>query len=437
MRIVALFPAFIVLAVMIILPFIIAIYVYRDAKRRGMNAILWTLVAAAAPALIGLIVYLLVRGNHSDLRCPKCDTPVKEQFVLCPKCGIKLRASCPNCATPVEPDWKVCPKCTQPLDEVQTDVQMPVRAKDRSIWKVLVIVLIIPVLLIAILALNLSVSFSGGSSSFREVSVEEYYEEMNTEGFATEAVIAGRVRAWIDSIEVTENKAYALRYDYSTDNGKEYFFLVYVPHAGNQINSGMGQSSSIFGTTLTLELQQTGNSGYLFNITSSADKAPNLKIVLDGKKIPCEVTTVDYNPTLFYIVPQYGELEPGATDFFMPERISVVKLINNHNEGVVEVTDEDIALDILVGIDSAPYLDLEHDMYRKQDGSGGYDFKDGFDITIEYKVHEDLVLHDDMLHCLVLKQNGGYYIIDDRPDDGQFIREIDEAFYNELASLFD
>ena len=434
---IAIFPVFLVLAIAIIVPFIIGFYVYRDARQRGMNAILWALVAAVAPALIGLIVYLLVRGDYSNLRCPNCDALVKEQFVVCPKCGTKLRASCPNCATPVELDWAVCPKCTQPLTEVQMDVRNPIRAKDKSIWKVLAIVLIVPILLIAVLVLSLSASFAGGSSSFREVSVEEYYEIMNREGYASEAVIAGKVEEWLDSIEPETNHAYALRYDYSTEAGNEYFFLVYVPEAGYQINSGMGQSSSIFGTTLTLELQRTGISGYLFNITSSADKAPNLKIVLDGKRIPCDVTTVEYNPTLFYIVPQYDKLDPEAADFFMPERITVVKLISNHNEGAVVVEDEDIALDILVGIDSAPYLDWEHDIYPKHDGSGGYDFKDGFDIIIEYQVHDDLVLHGDMLHCLVLEQNGGYYIIDDRPNDGRFIREIDESFYNELSSLFE
>lgn len=436
MSVVASIPAFIILVILMILPFIIGAYVYRDAKRRDMNALLWTLVAVAAPALIGLIIYLLVRGNYSDLRCPRCDTMVKEHFVVCPKCGAKLHAACPNCATPVEPDWRVCPKCTQPLPEYQTDVQIPVHAKDTSLWKVLAIVLIIPILLITILTLSLSASFAGGSSSFKEISMEEYYEEMSREGYASEAVIAGNVRNWLNNLEIEKDHAYALRYDYSTESGNEYFFLVYIPEAGNQMYSGMGQSSSIFGTTLTLDLQRTGNSGYLYHLTSSADKVPNLKIKLDGKRIPCEVTTVDYNPTLFYIVPQYAKLDPESPDFWLPERITVVKLINNHNEGAVAVQDEDTAKDILVGIDSAPYLDWEHDIYPKHDGSGGYDFRNGFDIIIEYRVHEDLVLHEDMLHCLAMEQNGSYYIIDDRPVDGRFIREIDEAFYNKLHDLF-
>ena len=297
------FPGFIVLAIVIVVPFIVSFYVYRDAKRREMNAAVWALVAFAAPALLGLIVYLLVRGNYSDLRCPKCDTLVKEQFVVCPKCGTKLRASCPRCAMPVEPDWKVCPKCTQPLTDVQMEVRIPVRKKDKSIQKVLAIVLIVPVLLIAFLVFSFSASFAGGSSSFREVSVDEYFEEMQAEGSASQSVIAENVHNWLNSIETDENHAYALRYDCATDAGNEYFFLVYVPQAGYQINSEMGQSSSIFGTTLTLNLKRSGNSGVFFNIISSADKTPNLKIVLDDKQIPCDVTAVNYNPTLFYIVP--------------------------------------------------------------------------------------------------------------------------------------
>lgn len=285
-------------------PLTIGAYVYRDAGRRGMNALLWALVAAAAPALIGLIVYLLVRGNYSDLRCPQCDAPVKEQFVVCPRCGAKLRPACPACAMPVELDWKVCPKCAQPLADVQMDVQRPVRENDRSIWKVLAIVLLVPTLLIAVLALGFTAYISSGSSSFREVSVDEYFEEMHTEGAAAEAVIAEKVEEWMNGLDTESDHAYALRYDYAAETGNEHFFLIYIPSAGDQTHSGMGQSGSIFGTTLTLELQSTGNSGTLFCVTSSADRAPKLKVILDGRKIPCDVTTVDYNPTLFFIVSQ-------------------------------------------------------------------------------------------------------------------------------------
>lgn len=42
-----------------------------------------------------------------------------------------------------------------------------------------------------------------------------------------------------------------------------------------------------------------------------------------------------------------------------------------------------------------------------------------------------------MQHCLVFEQDGCYYIIDDRPNEGRIIRETDEAFYNKLTALFE
>ncbi len=97
-------PAMIVLALIIILPFIVGFFVYRDARQRDMNALLWAFVAALVPAFMGLIIYFLVRGNYANLRCPQCGTPVKESFTVCPKCGAKRRPSCPNCKAPVESD---------------------------------------------------------------------------------------------------------------------------------------------------------------------------------------------------------------------------------------------------------------------------------------------------------------------------------------------
>ncbi len=432
-----LIPVLLIFLIFVLLiPIAIGVYVYRDANRRGMNALLWALVAALVPSLIGLIIYLLVRGNYSDLHCPRCETPVTDRFVVCPKCGAKLRPSCPNCSSPVEPDWRLCPHCAQPLPEVQNDVQVPVRAKDRSIWKILVIVILVPILLIALLVLGFcAFSFAGGSSSFQETTFMEYEKEMDT---AAEKAIATEVMEWLDEIRpaMTLNQAYALRYDHETDTGHEYYFAVYVPGTSSSHTHSFGQSGSIFGTTLTLELNWTGNDSGFFHVVSSADKAPKLKIKVDGKNIPCTVTEVDYNPTVYYIVPRYDEPEPGSADFFMPERISVVKIDDNVNVGVYEVEHEDLSLNILVGIDSAPYLELEHDIYGNPDGTGGYDFKDGFEIIIEYEVHEDLVLHEDMLRCLALEQNGTYYLIDDRPDNGRTIREIDKEFYEQLEALF-
>lgn len=280
-----------ILIMFISLPFIIGVYVYRDAARRGMNALLWALVAVFAPSLVGLLIYLLVRGNYSDLRCPRCGAPVDERFVVCPQCGVKLRPSCPNCAMPVEPDWKLCPRCTQPLPERQTDIVPPVREKDRSIWKVLIIVLIVPVLLLALLLLAMRVSPGGGSTGVRTVTTNEYYDEMAARGRED---VAAKVKNWAENTDFTVRSAYALRYTNSYD---QHFFLVYIPSTGKPTHTSIGQSSSIFGTTLTLELNSSGGEIAFFSLYSHAEKPPKLKIKMDGKTLPCEVTTVDFDPT--------------------------------------------------------------------------------------------------------------------------------------------
>ena len=428
-------PVAIVLALIIILPVTVGFFVYRDARQRDMNAILWAFVAALAPAFIGLIVYLLVRGNYANLRCSQCNTPVTETYVVCPRCGAKLRPSCPNCKAPVEPDWKVCPRCTTPLPEFQDDIQAPVRPRDRTGWKILLVILLIPLLLILFAAFGLMGLRGSGSVSMQEVSRDEYDEEMES---LSQGEAAEKVQEWLDGLNQpgTRAAAHALRYDYFNGSSTEYYFLVYVPGGSNSPHYGFGQSSSIFGTTLKLELESTSNDGTLFNLRSSAEQAPNLKITLGGERIACTVDPVDFNPTVYYIVPQYDELEPGAADIFMPERISVVRIVGNANAGVVEIQDDDVALDILAGIDSAPYLDLEHDIYGKPDGSGGYDFKDGFEIRIEYQTHDELLSHGDMLTCLAFEQDGSYYLIDDRPDNGRIFRQLEEALYHQLEALF-
>ena len=66
--------SFVYLAVLIVVPILVGVYVFRDASRRGMNAALWTLIAVLVPILVGFIIYLLVRGNYPDLKCPQCGT---------------------------------------------------------------------------------------------------------------------------------------------------------------------------------------------------------------------------------------------------------------------------------------------------------------------------------------------------------------------------
>jgi zinc-ribbon domain len=92
-------------------------YVYRDAKRRGMNAGLWTLlVLILSPAylLIGLIIYLLIR-EPLPYTCPKCSATVNARFNFCPNCKYNLHPACPQCQHEVADDDKFCPFCATEL----------------------------------------------------------------------------------------------------------------------------------------------------------------------------------------------------------------------------------------------------------------------------------------------------------------------------------
>ena len=53
---------------------LLAVWVYRDAKKRGMEATLWLLVVLLT-GIIGLIVYLIVRREHPIQQPPPPPPP--------------------------------------------------------------------------------------------------------------------------------------------------------------------------------------------------------------------------------------------------------------------------------------------------------------------------------------------------------------------------
>ena len=433
----------VVLVALLTIPIMIGVYVYRDAKRRGMNAMAWTLIAVVAPALIGFIIYLLVRGNSPDLQCPQCAEPVTEQYVICPRCGAKLRPACPNCSFPVEADWKVCPKCAAPLEGMETPPAPPQRQRDKTLGKILIAIIVVPVALIALAVFGLTAFQSvTGSSTMREVTFDEYDQEQESE------TIREAVHEWLDSLEVRSDRAYALRYDYSNElgAGQEHYYLFYVPAGGQSPSTSFGTDAGLFGTTLNLRLERTGYSGSLYCVQTSVESTPKPRIVLGGKHIRCEVQVVDYNPTLFFIEPNYAKAEPGSAE--LPERLSVVKIVGNanvgavdvagsaeaaasENAGVAEITDEDLMLKILSAIDSGERVPMEQ--------IPDYDFTDGFEIIVEYQIQEDLIMHPEMARHLVFMDDGICYLIDDRVTNsanGSAYRIMGEDFYTLLEGLF-
>lgn len=97
--------------------FFILGYVYRDAKRRGMHAGLWTilvLILSFSTFFIGLIIYLLVR-EPLPFQCPQCATSVNARYNFCPSCKYNLHPVCQSCQREVADDDKFCPYCATEL----------------------------------------------------------------------------------------------------------------------------------------------------------------------------------------------------------------------------------------------------------------------------------------------------------------------------------
>jgi len=89
-------------------------YVNRDAKRRGMNYVLWTFLVLLIPNAIGYIIYFVVRQPIVG-SCPQCGATVNPAFNFCPKCKFLLHPACPQCHRTIEVGAAFCPYCSAEL----------------------------------------------------------------------------------------------------------------------------------------------------------------------------------------------------------------------------------------------------------------------------------------------------------------------------------
>ena len=446
-------PLFILMIIVILLPLLIGIYVFRDAKRRNMNAPLWTLIAILAPSLIGFIIYLLVRGNYSNLKCPRCETTVTEQFVVCPKCGTKLKPSCPNCATPTEPDWRICPKCTLLLPTVQEDIIPPVYPKDKTLWKILLVIILIPAFLLLAFGISFFPAAGAGSSSLREVSIDDYFHDQElSESTKT------YVRDWMYSLGSRTDHAYALRYEYQIDpkhDNKDYYYLVYVPSGGDTGRRGFGYSSGLFGGSIKLELHESsGQDGLYCMMTTSKSGAPKLKVSLNGQELSAEVTEVSFNPTLYTIASEtdYSMLAAAAGELYVEseERAMVAKLatftkyVDGQQYAVAEVDSPDFLLNTVVGIHELHYLNETPEFLRE------YKLRDYYSISILFIDDTGKYHYEDTCSYLIIAAEGSYYLLEIGMDsqledillagqvtgDDVLAYEISQDAYTELETFF-
>ena len=286
---------FVILGVGLALPITIGVYVYRDATRRGMNAAMWTLIALLAPSLIGFIIYLLIRGSYSDLECPNCKTSIKEDYVRCPKCGSKLRPACPNCSAPVETDWTVCPRCATALPETQTDTVVPVRRKDKSLGKILLIVVLVPLLVIVLMfiifGLRMYNSTGSGGTSIAYVGAEQYLQDVNTD----------EITAWYENSR-DDNEVHVLRHESLVSTGEESMvrYLFFMPGLEDPSSVDFDNNAGIFQTKLRVDysshsFDEFDGEAMLILITCVGDDADlDLEIYCDREKKHCDIADADF-----------------------------------------------------------------------------------------------------------------------------------------------
>ena len=67
---------------------LVAVWVYKDAKKRDKSGILWVIIVILL-GVIGFIIWLIVRGEvpTSGKKCSNCGRPLPMDARVCPYCG--------------------------------------------------------------------------------------------------------------------------------------------------------------------------------------------------------------------------------------------------------------------------------------------------------------------------------------------------------------
>jgi RNA polymerase subunit RPABC4/transcription elongation factor Spt4 len=105
-----LIPVGLVGAALVVCYILLIGYINQDAGRRGMNRVVWTLLAIFIPNALGIVLYFVLRNPRSP-NCPQCSSVVEPGFGYCPRCRYALAPLCPQCQRSVHDGDKFCPYC--------------------------------------------------------------------------------------------------------------------------------------------------------------------------------------------------------------------------------------------------------------------------------------------------------------------------------------
>lgn len=235
----------------------IGVYVWKDAKRRDMNAPAWTLISVILPCFVGLGIYLAARYGHSKLHCPACGQNVKESFIVCPHCGAQLKLRCPGCGTPVEPGWKVCPQCAAPLPARTPPLQE--EKKDKGLVWVLGICILLPAVLILLLLLFSLAPFGySGHSSVQTGNTLAEWQADEADGWVLEEE---PLQGWLEDCALMEEPGVRVLWQrlYCGEGDDEYqkqvCYIYVYGYSETQLNINI--STSLWGN-VGMKLNLTG-----------------------------------------------------------------------------------------------------------------------------------------------------------------------------------
>lgn len=199
------------------IPVLVGVYVYKDAKKHNMDAVLWTLIAILVPGFVGLIIYLVVRSNDVNVNCPKCKKPISYEYSLCPYCGEQLKEFCPNCNSPLENGWVTCPKCGSKLPEEHNISINPLPPKkDKTLVWVIIAIILVPILIFIIGVVGLGV-FNVQTTNFMKLN---YAHNLNVKD-----IKEVEIKNWVESCDTTGKGVYLLKIEDRSSNNKYDYYL--------------------------------------------------------------------------------------------------------------------------------------------------------------------------------------------------------------------
>jgi len=100
---------------------IMALWLYRDARRRDAQWMMWTIMPVLLLFCQGLLIliviiaipfiYIGLRPRGSLLTCPHCKKLILDELAFCPFCRKSVKRECLKCHHTVP--WKAvsCPHC--------------------------------------------------------------------------------------------------------------------------------------------------------------------------------------------------------------------------------------------------------------------------------------------------------------------------------------